>query len=87
MLIDSKCMEILIDKLCSELGADVPSSHQGEGEEFERAKKAIKLVVVLSGVMPGNFGTSEVLSQLMTLLEHSDQDVGECGSWERWKML
>lgn len=80
MLIDSSCVEILVDKVCTALagGEGDTSSEETEDVEFEQAKKALQLVKVLSAIMPGNFGSSGVMDQLTILLEHTDKSIGEC---------
>ena len=79
MLIDSSCIEILVDKVCTDLVGDGDTSSKEERED-EEAKKALQLVKVLSAIMPGNFGSSEVMDQLTVLIEHTDKSIGECVS-------
>lgn len=64
-------------QVCGELyEPSLGTSQEEEDEAFNRSKKAIQLVKVLSGIMPANFGGSEVFNKLITLLKHEDKEIG-----------
>lgn len=77
MLIDAKCIEILVTKVCDEVCSD-QEQEQEEEEGQKQAKKSLQLIRNLAGIMPTNFRSSMVFEKLATLLQHEDREIVKC---------
>lgn len=76
MLVDSHCVALLVEGVCSELSEPALSqSEEEEREAFERNKKAVSLIKALAGVTPSYFSTAEVFESLIGLLCHEDKEI------------
>jgi sister-chromatid-cohesion protein PDS5 len=78
MLIDSKCVCVLVDQCVGQLcEPSISQTASEEKEENSRAKKTVHLVRVLAEICPSQFTTSDVFENLISLLRHKDSEIVE----------